>query len=218
MSCEFRYPDAVSPLYSYTPPDPLIGSGDGSIPGLEYQRTADGELVGNVRHPRRRKFVRKFRSLTYAEKAARDAFFDATRGLPFLYIDETLTDYVTVKAVGRSLGGDEEWETIEGDRWARTEELEETSDMPTIGDIAGDVRVRVLEFTGTEQRKAAVWPQPFFDALYDVDPKAYLGSDGEIYTAVADYSTITDEQIEIVLSAHPGAGVTVRVFCLAIHQ
>jgi hypothetical protein len=171
-----------------------------------------------VQHPRRRRFVRDFRAITYAKKAERDAFFEATRGLPFLYIDETLDDYVTVKAVGRSVGGDEEWDSTEGDLWARTEELEETSDMPNLTDLPGDTRFEVLTFTGTEQRKTVTWSTPYLDSLYDARPTPYLGSDGQMYFAAADYSTITDEGIDIVLSAHPGAGVTVRVTVLAVHQ
>jgi hypothetical protein len=218
MACEFRYPDADDPLYSYTPPDPLIGSKDGSIPGLEYHRTADGELVGNVQHPRRRRFVRDFRAITYAQKAERDAFFDATRGLPFLYIDETLDDYVTVKAVGRSVGGDEEWDSTEGDLWARTEELEETSDMPNLTDLPGDTRAGSITIEDTDAEGTVTFGTPYLDANYLVlSVQAFLSSSGIPIAAWPDLSSLAASGFTVKLQMPPGDGESVRVDYLAAH-
>jgi hypothetical protein len=216
MACEFHYPDEISPLYSYTPPDPSIGSGDGAIPGLDYHRTADGELVGNVQHGRRRRFIRKFQALTYEQKAARDAFFAATRGLPFLYIDETLDDYVTVKAVGQSL--EEQMDSTEGDLWEITEELEETSDMPNLSDIPGDTRAGSIVIADTDAEGEITFGTPFLDGNYLVlSTRPFLSSSGIPIDAWPDLSSLTATGFVVKLQMAPGAGESVRVDYLVAH-
>lgn len=209
------YPSATAPIYAYLPSrTPLVTLADGSDLGLLQQQTADGERTSYVVHSPRRLWVRPFRGLTATDKAARDTFFNATRGLPIVMADDTLDDYVTVKAVGQSVEG--QWQAITTEAWERVEEFEETTDVPTLED-EGVVRAGSVEFTGSSIRETATFDAPYADAGYYATIGNYVASDGGIYVPAFDEATKAAGTIDILLNAPPGLGVTVRVEYIAVH-
>jgi hypothetical protein len=216
MASAFHYPDENAPTISYIPAiDPTIeGSANPDRSGLNYQRTADGELQGDAQHDVRWSVRRRFTTASEAKRNERDAFFAATRGLPVRYIDETIDDYKTVKMIGESIDG--EWRPTEGDYWERVEGLEETTDMPDISEL-GDTRAGTVTFAGTEATKTATLSTPYEDALYHVILTTFLASTGEAIPAWP-VLPLAASGFDIKLAIAPGSGETVRVDFLTIHQ
>lgn len=217
MACAFHYPDEDTPVYSYTPKDPVIdGSADPDVSGLEFQRTADGEPQANRTHTRRRRLRRRFRTSSKAKRDERDSFFDNTAGLPVRYIDETLDDYITVKMVGASVAG--EWTPAENDLWERVEELEETTDMPNLDDIPGDTRAGSITIEDANAEGTVTFGTPYGDANYLVlSVQAFISSSGIPIACWPDLSSLAAEGFDVKLQMAPGTGESVRIDYLTSH-
>lgn len=214
------YPDATDPQYVYVPSrGPLVSIGDGSDLGLLQQRTADGELSSYVIHPVRRSWVRPFRGLTDSDKAARETFFNVTRGLPLTMGDPTLDDFVTVKAVGQSLAGPSAWQkiTLEPANWERVEEFEETFAVPTLSD-AGQVRAGTDEFADLEIEKTFTFDTPYADDGFYLTVSEHVASDGNTYDLDVVGKTATGFTLRIKGGMSPGMGETLPFDYIAVHN
>lgn len=213
------YPTATDPDYVYIPSrGPLVAIGDGSDLGLLQQRTADGELSSYVIHPVRRSFVRPFRGLTDSDKAARETFFNVTRGQPIVMGDPTLDDFVTVKAVGQSLAGPSAWQKITLEHWERVEEFEETFAVPTLSD-AGQVRAGSEQFADLDPGPTKfLFDTPFADNGYYVTVTEHVASDGNSYDLDLVSKDADGFTLRIKGGMTPGMGQTLPFDYHAVHN
>lgn len=212
------YPSASDPQYIYLPSrKPLVTLADGSDLGLLQQRGADGEPTMPVIHPVRRHFLRPFRGLTASDKAARETFFNVTRGLPIIMGDDTLDDFVTVKAIGQSLAGAGAWQAITTEAWERVEEFEESFAVPTLSD-AGQVRAGYIEIEDLNVEGTVTFDTPFADDGYYPVITSCVASTGDTFKADIVLPWAAAGFDVSIGGVSPGSGESVRITYIAVHN